>query len=232
MTYEATKTEGTCFRNTEILSFDGDRDGRYVFRLEPRPSGGAWARAEGSGGTGATFQGGTGSQKGAPEMVNALAPDAQLQAGPRTFASAREALEALAGVAWRSRSLVSAYLGGGLDRELRERVMVAVSRANACRGCTVVHERWAIRAGVSGAELEAIGLGDLAVLDDRNRAALLYATARARARFRGPVPAEVDAAARERLTEPELAALEAVARAISLANLSLSTISALRDRLR
>jgi len=36
-----------------------------------------------------------------------------------------------------------------------------------------VHQRWALRA----AELEAIGLGDLARLDDRSRAAIVYATA-------------------------------------------------------
>jgi AhpD family alkylhydroperoxidase len=73
-----------------------------------------------------------------------------------------------------------------LDPMLRERIMVAVSRVNACAGCTTVHERWALRAGVSAAALEAIGLGDLARLDDRSRAAVVYATVLAGNRFRGP----------------------------------------------
>ena len=146
-----------------------------------------------------------------------------------TFASPREALGDLTGVALRTSSLVSAYLRGGLDPELRERVMVAVSRANTCRGCTLVHERWAIRAGVTSEELEAIGLGDLAALDDRNRAAIIYATALATARFRGSIPADVAANAGDQLTESELVAVEAVARAISLANLSVNTTKALID---
>lgn len=136
------------------------------------------------------------------------------------------------GVAGRAASLTSAYLRGGLDPELRERVMIAVSRVNSCRGCTLVHERWAIRAGVTSDELEAIGLGDLAALDDRNRAAVVYATALAEARFREPIPADVAANAADQLTARELAAVDAVARAMALANLSVSTTGGLIDRLR
>jgi AhpD family alkylhydroperoxidase len=158
--------------------------------------------------------------------------DASLDRRPRTFASPREALEDLTGVVLRTRALASAYLRGRLDPELRERVMVAVSRANACRGCTLAHERWAIRAGVTDEELKAIGFGDLAALDDRSRAAIVYATALAETRFRGPVPTDLAAAVGDRLTAPELAAVEAVARAMSLANLSASTAESLIDRLR
>ncbi len=110
--------------------------------------------------------------------------------------------------------------------------MVAVSRVNSCSGCSRVHERWAIRSGVTSDELEAIGLGDLATLDDRNRAAVVYAIALAEARFRGPIPADVAANAADRLTTQELAAVDAVARAMALANLSVSTTEALIDRLR
>lgn len=102
--------------------------------------------------------------------------------------------------------------------------MVAVSRVNACRGCTFVHERWAARAGVSAEELEATGLGDFVDLDERSRAAVLFARARAESRFRRPVPAEIAANAAARLTARELEAVEAVARMIALANLTASTI--------
>ena len=102
--------------------------------------------------------------------------------------------------------------------------MVAVSRVNACAGCTWVHERWALRAGVSAAELEAIGLGDLARLDERSRAAVVYAAALAENRFRGLADRELAALARRHFTAAELRAVEAVARMMALANLSASTL--------
>ncbi len=149
---------------------------------------------------------------------------------PRTFSSAGEALGELAGVLGRAGPLTAVYLRGRLDPGLRERVMVAVSRVNACRGCTLVHERWASRSGVSAEELAAIGLEDLAALDDRSRAAVLFAIARAESRFHDPVPAAVASQAADRLTPAELAAVEAVARAMALANLSVNTIAAFRAR--
>lgn len=53
---------------------------------------------------------------------------------PRTFASPGEAIGDLAGVALRARPLASAYIGGGLDPALRERVMIAVSHVNSDPG--------------------------------------------------------------------------------------------------
>jgi AhpD family alkylhydroperoxidase len=136
------------------------------------------------------------------------------------------------GVVRRARSLASAYLRGSLDPELREQVMVAVSRVNACRGCTFVHERLASRAGVSAEDLHAIGLGDLEALDPRSRAAITYAAALAEGRFRGPVTAELAAGTGNHLTPEEVAGVDAVARAMSLANLSANTAGELFDRLR
>jgi AhpD family alkylhydroperoxidase len=150
---------------------------------------------------------------------------------PRTFTSSGEALRGTLGVLGRAGPLAAVYLRGRLDAKLRERVMVAVSRVNACGGCTFVHERWAFRSGVTSDELAAIGLDDLAALDDRSRAAVLYATARAESRFSGPVPPDVVAQAARRLSPRELDAVEAVARAMALANLSVSTLVTLRSRL-
>jgi AhpD family alkylhydroperoxidase len=110
--------------------------------------------------------------------------------------------------------------------------MVAVSRVNSCRGCTFVHERWASRAGVTAADLQAIGLGDLGVLNDRDWAAVAYAAALAEARFRGPIAADLAASVSDQLTPDELAAVDAVARMMALANLSTNTAEQLFDRFR
>jgi len=106
--------------------------------------------------------------------------------------------------------------------------MVAVSQANACTGCTQVHQRWALRSGVSSAELEALGIGDLAQLDAPCRVAVVYAVDRAEQRFEGPPAVEVQQAAREYLTDGEIEQVEAIARAITLANLTLNTVTTLR----
>jgi AhpD family alkylhydroperoxidase len=151
---------------------------------------------------------------------------------PRTFTSPGEVIRELVGVARRARPLATAYTRGGLDPALRERVMVAVSRVNSCRGCTFVHVRLAGRAGVSADDLQAIGVGDLGGLDERNRAAVAYAAALAEARFRGPIAADLAAGASDHLTAAELAAVDAAARAMALANLSANTIEELFGRLR
>ena len=104
--------------------------------------------------------------------------------------------------------------------------MVAVSQVNACAGCTRVHERWALRAGVSSTELEALHTGDLEHLDPRSRAAVSYAVARAQRRFAGSASEGIESSAREHLSVRELKEIEAVARAMALANLSLNTLAA------
>lgn len=146
------------------------------------------------------------------------------QAGsPPRFDSPGEAARELIGVARGTVGLWRAYRGG-LSPALRERVMVSVSQANACAGCTQVHQRWALRAGVSDAELEALGLGDLARLDARDRAAVVFAVERAQHRFAGSPAPEVARGAGEHLSSRELEEVEAIARAMTFANLSVSTI--------
>ncbi len=136
----------------------------------------------------------------------------------------------LLGVARRARPLAATYARGDLDPALRERVMVAVSHVNACSGCTFVHERWAGRAGVSAEDLEAIGLGDLDELDDRDRAAVAYAAALAETRFRWPIDPALAAAAEQQLTPRQLSAVDAVARAMAFANLTVTTTEELAAR--
>jgi AhpD family alkylhydroperoxidase len=153
-------------------------------------------------------------------------------AGPRRFDSPWDALRDLAAVSRRAGPLVAVYAGARLDDALRERVMVAVSRVNACSGCTFVHTRWALRSGVTADELDAIGLDDLGRLDRRSRAAIVYATALAETRFQGSPPPEITAAVAADMTPDELKAVEAVARMMAFANLTVSTAQALLGRLR
>lgn len=144
----------------------------------------------------------------------------------RVFGSAHEAQEYMVAVARHLPVLAATYFGNLLDRPLRERVMVAVSRSNACVGCTAVHQRWALRAGVTAAELVAIGSGELATLDHRNRAAIVYATALAETGFRRERDDELHSLVRSHLTDRELRAVEAVARTIALANLAVNSLHA------
>ena len=161
--------------------------------------------------------------------VSAAVP---VSAGPRRFDSPWDGLRDLAAVSRRARPLVAVYAGVRLDDALRERVMVAVSRVNACRGCTFVHTRWALHSGVTADELDAIGLDELGRLDRRSRAAIVYATALAETRFRASPPPEIAAAVAAELTPAELEAVEAVARMMAFANLAASTAQALLGRLR
>jgi len=146
---------------------------------------------------------------------------------PRVFGSPGEFAGDVAGVVRRVRPLAAVFLHGRLDRRERERIMLAVSRVNACRGCTFVHQRWALRAGLSAEELQAIELGELAALDDRSRAAVTYATALAERRFRDAPPDDIAAAAALHLSPAERSAVEAVARLMALANLSANTAEAI-----
>jgi AhpD family alkylhydroperoxidase len=110
---------------------------------------------------------------------------------------------------------------------LRERIMVAVSRANACEACTRVHETWALRAGVSAAELEGIGAGELVGLSAPERAAVVYATALAEAHF-GPIPPEIEALTDKHLDPERKRDIEAIARLMTLANTAVNTADELR----
>lgn len=147
----------------------------------------------------------------------------------RRFGSAREASRDFVQLVIRARALVHAYRGG-LDRRLRERVLVAVSQVNACDACTQVHQRWALRSGVSPEELHALGIGDVAGFDLPSRAAVVYASQLAESRFRGPLADVVIQAAKDHLTVRQLEDVEAVARAIGFANLCVTTTKEARTK--
>ncbi len=162
--------------------------------------------------------------------------EASSRTGPTTrrFASLGQVAGDLVGVARVSPDLWRVYRGG-IPSALRERVMVGVSRANACAGCSRVHQRLALRAGVTDDELEALGLDELAPLDPASRAAVIYAVDRSTAGFPGPVGApcqdpDVTAAMERHFTPEQVRQVDATARGITFANLSVGTAEALRER--
>jgi AhpD family alkylhydroperoxidase len=127
--------------------------------------------------------------------------------------------------------LFAIYRCGRMEPGLRERVMVAVSRANACASCTRVHEAWALRTGVPPDELERIGAGELAAIPAAQRPAIVYATALSEARFQSVTP-DAQAVADAQLDPERQRDIEAIARLITFANLSVNTAHALARNLR
>jgi AhpD family alkylhydroperoxidase len=153
----------------------------------------------------------------------------------RRFESAGQIARDAAGLAFVSPTLWRVYRGG-LSPALRERIMVGVSRANACAGCSRAHERWALRAGVTDEELDALGLDDLTRLDPASRAAVVYAVERSAAGFPGPLGApsddpEVAAEVASHFTPEQVENVDAIARGMTFANLSVGTAEALRERI-
>jgi AhpD family alkylhydroperoxidase len=146
---------------------------------------------------------------------------------PRRFTSPQDALTDALRVVRTAPDLWRAYRGQ-LTPARREAVMVAVSKVNACAGCTWVHQRWALHAGISPTDLDAIGAGDLTAVDPVTRAAVVYATERAERGFRSPVDPDVAAIALARLGRPQLRQVDAVARLMTFANLTLNTLQAAR----
>jgi len=150
---------------------------------------------------------------------------------PRTY-RAPALFRDLLSVFGRMPSLISIWMGGRLPRALREKVIVAVAQANACRMCEHAHTRMALQAGVTDAELAALENMDPEVLDRRTWLALAYARERTKEDF-APVS---DDAQHEALVA-ELGAqttldVEEVARVMTVANRIANTLNALPDRLR
>ena len=130
-----------------------------------------------------------------------------------------------------ARRLRSIYVHERVDAALREEIMLAVSRVNACRWCAHVHETRAAQQSAGKAELADVTEATRAS-DSRARTAVAYAVARAEAgRSRGPHP-QVDQAFRERFDAQERHDIEAVICLITFANLSANSLHSLSDRLR
>lgn len=68
--------------------------------------------------------------------------------------------------------------GRGVDRTLRERVILHVSAVNTCSVCTAVHVRSARRIGMDEGDIAEACALDLGARDERTRAAMRYAELR------------------------------------------------------
>lgn len=129
----------------------------------------------------------------------------------------------------RGGDLLAIWGRGRVDPALREQIMVAVARANHCPYCTFAHEHWAEAVGASPADVDAAGR-DAEGLDPDTQLAIAYARARTVAAF-GPVPEQLERAARARLGPRTMADIDTIARTMTIANRAANTVDALRARL-
>jgi AhpD family alkylhydroperoxidase len=114
---------------------------------------------------------------------------------------------------------------------MREKVIVAVAQANACRMCEHAHTRMALEAGVTDAELAALEKMDEQRLDRRTWLALAYARERATANFPPGSDPKTRRALDEELGPQTVRDVEDVARVMTIANRVANTLNALSDRL-
>jgi AhpD family alkylhydroperoxidase len=104
-----------------------------------------------------------------------------------------------------------------------------VARANHCPYCTFAHEHWAAAVGAKPADVDA-ARGGAQGLDPDAQLAIAYARARTVAGF-GPVPDELERAARAGLGRRTMADIDTIARTMTVANRAANTVDALRSRL-
>lgn len=150
---------------------------------------------------------------------------------PRTYRVA-DLFRDLLSVMERAPALWSIWVGGRLPRALREKVIVAVAQANACRMCEHAHTRMALEAGVTDAELAALEEMDEQSVDRRTWLALAHARERAAADFAPALDAEAQQAIDKELGLQTARDVEDVARVMTVANRVANTLNALSDRRR
>lgn len=126
--------------------------------------------------------------------------------------------------------IVAVWVGGRMKPALREEVMVAVARVNACRYCSYVHREWALHAGAAPEELERIERGDLRGVAHARWLAVDYARARAVVDF-APGPAVLEAWVADVYGAVGGRDIETVARVMTVANRVGNTFDALLSRL-
>jgi AhpD family alkylhydroperoxidase len=150
---------------------------------------------------------------------------------PRTYRVA-ELFRDLITVMGRIPALWSIWVGGRLPRAMREKVIVAVAQANACRMCEHAHTRMALEAGVTDSELAALERMDAEGLNRRTWLALAYARERAKDDFAPVSDPKTRQALDEELGPQVVCDIEDVARVMTVANRVANTLNALSDRLR
>lgn len=127
-----------------------------------------------------------------------------------------------AGLVWGLRRIDSAF---------REEIMLTVARANGCRYCSYIHQEWAIRSGVSDAEIAELEGTDPRQFDRARWSALVYARSLAENDF-AQVPAEIAEDAAKYYGAVALRNIKAVALLMTMVNRSANTMDALISRVR
>ena len=150
---------------------------------------------------------------------------------PRTY-RVPELLRDLLAVVARVPALASIWLSGRLPPATREKVIVAVAQANACRMCEHAHTRMALEVGVTDSELAALEQMDPEGLDRQTWLALAYARERAAADFTPSSNEQTRQAVEETLGRQATRDIEDVARVMTVANRVANTLNALSDRRR
>jgi AhpD family alkylhydroperoxidase len=117
----------------------------------------------------------------------------------------------------RAGDLRAIYVDRRLDPGFREKVMLAVAGANACRQCSFAHREWALAEGVSEEELAALEGLDPEAFDARTWAAIAWVQAFARSDL-DEVPDAIDRNFREHFTDQEQADIQLAARTMYWAN--------------
>lgn len=148
---------------------------------------------------------------------------------PRTY-RVRELTRDLLSISARVPSLVAIWLGGRLDPALREQIVVAVAKVNACRMCEHAHTRMALEAGVTDAELAALERMDERAFDRRTWLAIAHARQRAKADFVRLAESESEDLWVRELGVQTYRDIEDVARVMTIANRIANTLNALSDR--
>ncbi|MBT8468517.1 MAG: carboxymuconolactone decarboxylase family protein, partial [Deltaproteobacteria bacterium] len=150
---------------------------------------------------------------------------------PRVY-TVPELVADLGSVLMRAPALWAIWMRGRLPRALREQIIVAVARVNACRMCEHAHTRMALEAGVSDAELAALEGMDPSAFNRRTWLAIGHARERTKAEF---APIVEDASQKdlgEALDAQTRNDVEDVARVMTVANRIANTLNALPDRCR
>jgi AhpD family alkylhydroperoxidase len=119
-----------------------------------------------------------------------------------------------------------------MPRALREQIIVAVAKVNACGMCEHAHTRMALEAGVSDAELAALENMDETAFDRRTWLAIAHARERTKAKFAPAVEAASQEALGQALGAQARSDVEDVARVMTVANRIANTLNALPDRWR
>ena len=93
----------------------------------------------------------------------------------RTYHNPGEVLGDITHILGRRRKIRALMRGESLDKQFRERLMLAVTEVNGCRYCQFAHARMALSCGLTQSEIDDLCVGTLDNCPAEQLPALLYA---------------------------------------------------------